>query len=358
MARTPHDHDAHDHGHDHAHDHDHDHEHDHGGAVDPAALSWIGKPAPEFAGRKIEWVSGGPLTLAVLKGRTVLVDIFDFAALHCVRTLPYLVKWHERYAADGLAVVGIHVSEFPFGKEAARVAKAVRDLGIPYAVVSDPGLELMAAWRNVFWPRKWIVGPDGIVKADHIGEGGYDECEAAIRRALGAPKDGRRWQEILDPLRPEDAPGAVCYPRSEDQWCGHQRGDFGGPGDLEQGVMHVYKDAPRHDDGEFYLTGAWQADADAVTHGPCPAPGMPDAVKVRFHASEVHAVVGTASGKPADVTIVLDGKPAGTVTAGEPNLHRLLALDAPGFHELELRVTDPGVRVWSFSFRSPAVPRR
>lgn len=335
---------------------EHDHDHAPGPGLDPASLSWIGKPAPEFAGRKIEWIAGKPVTAAGAKA--LLVDIWDQASLNCVRTLPYLQAWHERYGPDGLVVVGIHVPEFPFGRDAALVRSAVSDLGLPYAVVSDPGLELMAAWRNVFWPRKWLIGPDGVVRVDHVGEGGYDEFEAAIRRLLGSPAPGRRWPEIMDPLRPEDAPGAVCYPRSEEIWCGHERGTFGGPGGLEQGLMHVYKDVPRHVDGAFYLSGAWEAKADRVTHGSPPAAGQPGSIKLRFHGSEVHAVLGSESAKPVEAGLILDGRKTGTVTVGPPKLHRLLTLDAPGHHELELAVTAPGFSAWSFAFGSRVVPRR
>lgn len=346
------------HHHHHDHDHEHDHEHEHQEALDPRTLSWIGKPAPAFTGKRIEWLAGDPVDLTSLKDKTLLVNIWDFASLNCVRTLPYLKAWHERYARDGLWIVGIHVPEFPFGADATRVKQAIRDLGIPYAVVSDPGLELMAAWRNVFWPRKWLVGSDGVVRVDHVGEGGYDEFEAGIRKVIGGAKDGRRWPEIMDPINPEDAPSAVCYPRSNELWCGHERGSFGGPGHLEQGLMHVYKDAPRHIDGGFYLTGAWEAKADRVVHGTPTAAGHPDALKIRFHGSQVHAVLGTESGTEVTADILLDGRKTGTVTAGSPNLHALLTLDAPGHHELELSVKEPGFSVWSFSFGSPVVPRR
>lgn len=329
------------------------------GAPDPASLSWIGKPAPALTGKQIEWIAGGPEAVKPGAAKALLVDIWDQASLNCVRTLPYLKAWHERYAADGLTIVGIHVPEFPFGRDAAGVRAAVAELAIPYAVVSDPGLELMAAWRNVFWPRKWLVGPDGVVRVDHVGEGGYDEFEAAIRRMLGAPKDGRRWPEIMDPVRSEDAPGAVCYPRSDELYCGHARGVFGGPGPLEQGVMHVYKDATRHIDGAFYLTGAWEAQADCVRHGRPPAAGHPDALTLRFHGTEVYGVLGTDPGaEPVPVDLVLDGRKTGVVEAGAPKLHRLLSLEAIGHHELSLSISAPGLKVWSFAFGSPVVPRR
>ncbi len=143
-------------------------------------------------------------------GRPVLIEFWDFCRANSIRTLPYLKAWHERYADAGLRVIGVHASGFPPSQEPAVVAAAVGRLGIAYPVVVDTELEIWARYGNLGWPGRYLFDQRGMLFEQHYGEGAYDETERAIQELLGIE------DPLLEPLRPEDTPGAVLEPQSAD----------------------------------------------------------------------------------------------------------------------------------------------
>jgi hypothetical protein len=143
-------------------------------------------------------------------GQVVLVEFWDFCRANSIRTLPYLRAWHERYGARGLQVIGVHASGFPPSADPSAVEEAVARLQIPYPVVVDTELEIWGRYGNLGWPARYLFNQQGMLFEQHYGEGAYDETEQAIQELLGIE------EPILEPLRPEDAPGAVLEPQSED----------------------------------------------------------------------------------------------------------------------------------------------
>jgi hypothetical protein len=143
-------------------------------------------------------------------GRPVLVEFWDFCRANSIRTLPYLRAWHERYGEAGLRVVGVHASGFEPSQDPQAVAAAVARLEIRYPVVVDVGHEIWRLYGNLAWPARYLFNQQGMLAHYHYGEGAYDETERAIQELLGAE------MPVLDPLRPEDAPGAQLTPQSED----------------------------------------------------------------------------------------------------------------------------------------------
>jgi hypothetical protein len=150
-------------------------------------------------------------------GRPVLIEFWDFCRANSIRTLPYMTAWHERYGADGLRVIGVHDSGFPPSEDPEAVRVATTRLGVPYAVVVDVEHEIWSLYGNLGWPARYLFNQDGKLFDYHYGEGGYQETELAIQELLGIERPP------LDPLRPEDAPGARLAPQSEDvegPYCG------------------------------------------------------------------------------------------------------------------------------------------
>lgn len=143
-------------------------------------------------------------------GRPVLVEFWDFCRANSIRTLPYLKGWHARYAEAGLRVIGVHASGFPPSAEPAAVQAAVQRLGIEYPVVVDTELEIWERYGNLGWPGRYLFDQRGMLFDAHYGEGAYDETERAIQELLGIEAP------LLEPLRPEDVPGARLEPQSED----------------------------------------------------------------------------------------------------------------------------------------------
>jgi cytochrome c biogenesis protein CcdA/thiol-disulfide isomerase/thioredoxin len=139
--------------------------------------------APEFE-NVASWINSDPLTLARLKGKVVLVDFWTYSCINCQRTQPYLNAWYEKYKDDGLVIIGMHAPEFAFEKVAKNVQKAVADAGVAYPVALDNDFATWRAYKNRFWPAKYLIDKDGQVRYTHFGEGEYRETEEVIQTLL------------------------------------------------------------------------------------------------------------------------------------------------------------------------------
>lgn len=139
--------------------------------------------AAEFTGIE-RWLNSPPLTIAGQKGKVVLVDFWTYTCINCIRTLPYVKQWHQRYKDKGLVVVGVHTPEFPFEKSTANVEGAIKRFGIEYPVAQDNGYKTWDAYRNQYWPAVYLIDKTGKVVYKHFGEGRYAETEAAIQKLL------------------------------------------------------------------------------------------------------------------------------------------------------------------------------
>lgn len=136
------------------------------------------RKAPELAAGR--WINSEPLALEKLRGKVVLLDFWTYSCINCIRTLPYLKQWHEKYSGKGLVIIGVHTPEFEFEKDYGNVKNAVERYGIEYAVVQDNDYATWNAYGNKYWPRKYLIDKDGYIRYDHIGEGAYEETERMI----------------------------------------------------------------------------------------------------------------------------------------------------------------------------------
>jgi hypothetical protein len=152
-----------------------------------------------------------------LLGRhAVLVEFWDFARVHSLRTLPYLRAWHERYSGAGLQVIGVHSPGYSFGRAPGAVARAAERLDVPYPVALDPGLEVWRLYGNKGWPGRYLFDRRSLLRDVHYGEGEYLETELTIQECLREIDAGVEFPEPLEPLRPEDAPGVLLEPQTAD----------------------------------------------------------------------------------------------------------------------------------------------
>ena len=143
-------------------------------------------PAPELIGTGA-WINSQPFTLASRRGEVVLVDFWTFSCINCKRTLPYLKSWHEKYADSGLVILGVHAPEFNFEKDIENVQEAVEEHGLLYPIVQDNQFSTWRAFKNRYWPTKYLIDKDGYIRFVHIGEGRYEETEQWIRDLLEEP---------------------------------------------------------------------------------------------------------------------------------------------------------------------------
>jgi hypothetical protein len=166
--------------------------------------------APMFPGR-LPWVNVASLRMDQQQGRPVLIEFWDFCRVNSLRTLPYLKAWHERYADDGLRVIGVHTGGFEPARDEGNVRDAVARLGIEHPVVIDTDLEIWDLYGNEGWPARYLWDRDLRLHSMHYGEGAYAETEGEIQALLGVER------EPVEPVRPEDEPGLLLPAQTEDQ---------------------------------------------------------------------------------------------------------------------------------------------
>ncbi len=142
----------------------------------------IGMPAPEIT--STTWINSLPRTLAALRGQVVLVEFWTFDCYNCRNVEPYVKQWHERYAARGLTVIGVHSPEFDRERDVANVRRYVSENGIRHAVVLDNDFAIWNRYQNRYWPAMYLVDKQGVIRYARIGEGGYGETERRIEQLL------------------------------------------------------------------------------------------------------------------------------------------------------------------------------
>ena len=283
--------------------------------------------APEFAG-VTRWLNSPPLTLRGLRGRVVLIDFWTYTCINCLRTLPYLRAWDERYRDRGLTIVGVHTPEFGFEQDPGNVRDAIARNRLRYPVAQDNDYGTWDAWGNRYWPAKYLIDAAGQVRYVHFGEGDYEETEQAIRSLLASPgaPAGRQAGEVPGEATPETYLGAA---RAEG-WVTPPRAG-----------VHDYPGASKLPSDRFALEGRWSVDdesAEAVSSA---------ALSARVHGKSVYLVLG--SDEPARVDVVVDGEHERTVTVDGQRLYTLMKRPRPGEHELTLKF-DPGVTGYAFTF--------
>jgi thiol-disulfide isomerase/thioredoxin len=322
-----------------------------------------GTAAPELTGGG-PWINSEPLTLHGLRGKVVLIDIWDYTCVNCIRTFPYLKQWHRRYSPLGLVIIGVHTPEFEFAKQPENVERAAKQFGLEYAIVLDNDYAIWRAFRNQYWPRHYLIDKDGVIVYDHIGEGDYGHTEQQIQRALREIRPDAHFPEVMEMVRGTDKPGAVCYPTTPELYAGHERGVLGNPEGYRPGIETTYLDPGNHQDGEIYAAGRWRSTSQALVS----TTDRPAQISLRYHAIDLNVVLRPERGEPVRVTVTQDGRPVARSAAGadlrvgedgktylevdQPRMDHVAHNPKFGAHEVSLMVDQPGLGVYAFTFGS------
>lgn len=296
-------------------------------AADPARLADCGA-APELTGIT-GWLNSRPLSLAGLRGQVVLVDFWTYSCINCQRTIPYLAEWADRYADDGLVVLGVHSPEFAFEQVESNVAANAERLGVRYPIALDNDFATWRAYGQRFWPAHYLVDAEGTVRQVHYGEGAYAETEAAIRELLGLDGSGAVMDDgarNTSGRSPETYLGADRLGMVD-----NERVPVDGP------VAFELSDAPPLD--TFSFGGVWEV------HGEYARAVDSAQLTYHFYAAQVHLVLGGAG----TVTVAVDdGETRVVEVDGPPTLYTLYdgaARDAV----LHLELSD-GLEAYAFTF--------
>jgi cytochrome c biogenesis protein CcdA/thiol-disulfide isomerase/thioredoxin len=306
-----------------------------------------------------QWLNSEPLTIAGLKGKVVLVDFWTYSCINCLRAIPYVRAWAEKYRDHGLVVIGVHAPEFAFERNVDNVKQAIATLGIHYPVAIDNDYKIWRAFDNEYWPAHYFIDADGKVRHHHFGEGDYAESERVIQKLLVDAGN----KDVPTDIAKVSAAGAEAASdkadvNSPETYIGYDRGDrFVSPGGVVQDVSHSYA-AGQPQLNEWSLSGRWTIGDERAQ-----LDEQDGSIVYRFHARDLHLVLGpSAAGKKIRFRITIDGKPPGEAHGmdtdadgnGVVTTQRLYQLvRSPGAvadHTFEIRFLDPGVQAFAFTF--------
>lgn len=317
------------------------------------------KLAPELA-RISGYVNTEPLTLGDLKGKVVIVDFWTYSCINCIRTIPYLNAWYEKYADDGLVILGVHTPEFEFEKDYKNVKAAVEKFEIKYPVVQDNEKGTWKAYENRYWPRKYLVDNEGYIRYDHIGEGAYAETEKVIQSLLSerAAYIGSNATIDRSISRPENAQ-SVDFGRIDtpELYFGYQfaRTPLGNLESYrpDQIVKYTIAENVTIAPNRIYLDGEWKNNADHME-----LQGEAGRIVLSYSAKAVNIVAGGSgelhvSEDGSDLTGASRGSDVseqGTVAIDGQELYNLAIHEEYGDHEIVIDVIGSGFEIYTFTF--------
>ena len=309
---------------------------------DPLAKPYA---APEFEG-VIRWLNSKPLTMSALKGKVVLIDFWTYSCINCIRTLPYLNKWHDKYNDKGLVVIGVHAPEFEFEKSEENVKAAIAKYGIHYPVALDNHMSVWTAYANRYWPAHYLIDQQGNVVYSHFGEGQYAETEANIRTLLG--------------LEPETAikpnPTVSSNNQTPETYLGYARAaNYSGAPAFSENKPANYQLPKFLAQHQWALGGDWKVEAEKITSA---APNA--TLRINFQSKNVFLVLGSSSGKPVGATLSLNGKPLAAdagkdvtdsaIRVTNHRLYTLISQKEATSGVLEITANEPGLEAYAFTF--------
>ncbi|MNK49997.1 Thiol-disulfide oxidoreductase YkuV [compost metagenome] len=320
---------------------------------------------PSLAGAT-GWLNSAPLSAEALRGKVVLVDFWTYSCINCLRAMPYVREWAERYRDHGLVVIGVHAPEFAFERSLGNVQRAVKDLKVSYPVAIDNDFAIWRGFNNRYWPAHYFIDAQGRIRAHHFGEGNYAQSEQIIRQLLreagntlpdepvqamamaaAAPRDGIEQQADMRNLK------------SPETYLGHARAQsFASPGGQQPERAADYAVPATLALNQWALAGRWTVgDEDARLDA---AGGR---IAFRFHARDLHLVLAPAvDGKPVRYRVRIDGQAPGAAAGGDVSAdgsgqvgeHRLYQLirQRGDVRErtFEIEFLDPGVHAYAFTF--------
>ena len=314
------------------------------------------KLAPDLVGIA-NYINTTPEQLAKeIEGKVVLYDIWTYSCINCVRTLPYVTAWNEKYVDDGLLIIGIHSPEFEFEKDLNNVQMAVNKYGINYPIVLDNDWETWKAFENRYWPRKYLADHEGYIRYDHIGEGGYQETEKIIQQlleerslSLGVQLASAESLVDIEEFQHTSFRTPELYFGYKFSQGRNQLGNSEGFNPNNEVTYSLPQDFQQH---YFYVEGTWEN-----LEGSMKLVSETGSIVLLYHAKEVNIVTANY----AELEIFLDEIPipasysgndviSGKVKTTEAGLYNIVNSEEPASHLLKIDISEPGFEIYTFTF--------
>jgi len=311
----------------------------------------------------VQWLNSPPLTLQDLRGKVVVVNVWTYSCINCLRALPYLKAWAEKYKDQGLVVIGVHAPEFAFERNIDNVKKATRELGVNYPVAIDNNFAIWRALNNEYWPAQYFVDARGQIRRHNFGEGNYAESEKVIQQLLTEAGNANA-AKIAPGLMNSRLPGVEVAADSADlqspeSYIGYGQADnFASAGGEVRDISQIYVAPTQLAVNNWGLTGKWDVEKDRATL--VAASGR---IVYRFHARDLHLVLGPGKdGKPVRFRVTIDGAAPGDAhgtdvtadgrgTVTEDRLYQLVRQTHDvADHTFSIEFLDPGVEAYAFTF--------
>jgi cytochrome c biogenesis protein CcdA/thiol-disulfide isomerase/thioredoxin len=307
----------------------------------------------------VQWLNSPPLTAESLRGKVVLVDFWTYSCINCLRTLPYVKAWAEKYRDQGLVVIGVHAPEFAFERDIGNVTKEAKKLGIDYPIAIDNNYSIWRAFNNQYWPAHYFIDATGHIRYQHFGEGDYAQSERVIQELLrqaGAKNISSTVSQVAGQGVEQAAGNQAGI--SPETYLGYARAENFASGKAEQDMVARYGVPANLPLNDWGLAGNWTVGGENVTLN---APN--GRIVYRFHARDLHLVLGPVSGdKPVAFKVTLDGKapgemhgadiaPDGRGVVTDQRLYQLIRQnDGAGEHTFSIEFEQAGVAAYAFTF--------
>ena len=306
------------------------------------------------------WLNTKPLSAEDVRGKVVLVNFWTYSCINCLRIIPHVRAWADKYRSRGLVVIGVQTPEFAFEKDIGNVGKALVSLGVGYPVATDNDFRIWRAFNNEVWPALYFIGADGRMRGHVVGEGEYEQSEQLIQKLVSeadaTPIAG--GSVIVTGLGTEAVPDERDL-RSPETYIGYaQATNFDSPGFTSENESRAYAIAAALPVNHWSLAGVWTIAGEYASLNDAPG-----SIGYRFHARDLHLVLArTSQAHPIRFRVMIDGNPPGvdhgydTDTDGwgklnEDRLYQLVRQTGKVVDRtFEIQFFESGVRAYAFTF--------
>ena len=314
-----------------------------------------------YSGERYYNVKPADLSQTSLKGKVVLIDIWDYTCINCIRTLPYIKSWAEKYKDKGLVIIGIHSPEFDFEKAPENLKAAIAKFDLLYPNIADNEYEIWNLLANKYWPAKYLFDKDGILRTTHTGEGEYQEFEAFLQKILLERDSSIALPNISDVISASDKPGSVCYRATPETYIGLDRNHIGNSKEAIPDKVIIFKVPKKLEEDKLYFDGVWK-----VTHEfAAPAGNGESSLLINYQAKEANIVIHPLSEAGFKVSVEQDGKPVPKENRGadtmeengktflivkEPRMYNIINNSKFAHFTLRLSTDSPSFGAYAFTF--------